>query len=90
MQISPIEVQKSLKDIDYPVKKKELVQHAKKHGASKEVMEILDNLPDKEYTSPTEVSKEFHGEQGHKGHESSRGHKSSAGHESSKGHESNK
>jgi hypothetical protein len=61
MQASPIEVQKSLKDIDYPVNKKDLLQHAKKHGASDKVIEVLESLPDKEYTTAADVSKEFKG-----------------------------
>jgi hypothetical protein len=61
MQASPIEVQKSLKDIDYPVAKKDLIQHAKKHGASDKVLEVLESLPDKEYSNATDVSKEFKG-----------------------------
>jgi len=61
MQTSPIEVQKSLKDIDYPVNKKQLIEHAKKHDASREVIEVLEDLPDKEYTNATDVSREFEG-----------------------------
>lgn len=61
MQTSPIEVQKALKDIDYPAKKKDLIQHAKKHKASKEVMEVLEDLPDHEYSNAADVSKEFSG-----------------------------
>ncbi|RXA20232.1 DUF2795 domain-containing protein [Methanosarcina sp. MSH10X1] len=61
MQTSPIEVQKALKDIDYPVSKKQLIEHAKKHSASSEVIEVLEDLPDKEYTNAADVSKEFQG-----------------------------
>ena len=61
MQASPIEVQKALKDIDYPVHKKDLIQHAKKHGASDKVLADLDSLPDKEYTNAVSVSQEFKG-----------------------------
>ena len=61
MQASPIEVQKSLKAIDYPVHKKELIQHAKKRGASEKVLAVLESLPDKEYTNAVSVSQEFKG-----------------------------
>lgn len=61
MQASPVEVQKSLKDIDYPVHKKGLIQHAKKRGASDKVLAALESLPDKEYANPADVSKEFKG-----------------------------
>jgi hypothetical protein len=61
MQASPIEVQKSLKEINYPVHKKGLIQHAKKHGASDKVLAVLESLPEKEYVNATDVSKEFKG-----------------------------
>jgi hypothetical protein len=61
MQTSPIEVQKALKDIDYPVHKKDLIKHAKKHDASDKVIEVLEDLPDKEYKNATDVSREFEG-----------------------------
>jgi hypothetical protein len=61
MLISPVEVQKALKDIHYPLKKKDLIQHAKKHKASSEVIHVLESLPDREYTNAADVSKEFHG-----------------------------
>jgi hypothetical protein len=61
MQASPIEVQKSLKDIDYPVHKKDLIQHAKNRGASEKVLAVLESLPDKEYTNAVSVSQEFKG-----------------------------
>jgi len=61
MQTSPIEIQKSLKDIDYPVHKKDLIQHAKKHGAGDKILADLESLPEKEYHSAAEVSKEFKG-----------------------------
>jgi hypothetical protein len=61
MQTSPIEVQKALKNIDYPVNKKQLIEHAKKHKASDKVIEVLEELPEKEYTNAAAVSKEFEG-----------------------------
>ncbi len=61
MQVSPVEVQKALKDIDYPVHKKELIKHAKKHDASDKVIEVLEELPEKEYSNAADVSKEFQG-----------------------------
>lgn len=61
MQTSPVQVQKFLKDINYPVKKRDLIEHAKKHHASNEVLQDLNNLPDKEYTNAADVSREFKG-----------------------------
>jgi hypothetical protein len=62
MHTSPIEVQKALKDIDYPASKKDLIKHAKKHDAKREVMKDLDELPEKEYKNAADVSKEFKGD----------------------------
>ncbi len=62
MQTSPTQVQKFLKDINYPVKKQDLIEHAKKHNASNEVLQDLDKIPDKEYTNAADVSKESKGE----------------------------
>jgi len=61
METSPIEVQKALKDMDYPAKKEDLLRHAKKHEASQKVMKVLEELPDKEYSNAADVSKEFKG-----------------------------
>lgn len=61
MQTSPVQVQKFLKDINYPVKKQELIEHAKKNKASNEVLQDLEKLPEKQYTNAADVSKEFKG-----------------------------
>lgn len=61
MHTSPIEVQKALKDMNYPAKKQDLLEHAKKHKTSSEVTEVLEDLPDREYTNAADVSKEFKG-----------------------------
>jgi hypothetical protein len=61
MQTSPVQVQKFLKDVSYPAKKHDLIEHAKKHNASNEVLEDLDKLSDKEYTNAADVSREFKG-----------------------------
>lgn len=64
METSPIEVQKALKDIDYPAQKKDMINHAKKHKASSEVMDELEKIADKEYNDAADLSKEFSGETG--------------------------
>ncbi len=62
MHTNPIEVQKALKGMDYPAKKEDLVRHAKERNASDEVMQDINELPDKEYTNAADVSKEFKGD----------------------------
>ena len=61
MHTNPIEVQKALKNMNYPANKEDLVKHAKDRDASDKVMQDIENLPDKEYTSAADVSKEFKG-----------------------------
>jgi Protein of unknown function (DUF2795) len=56
-RINPIQVQKHLKGIDYPVSKEQLIKHAKEHGADKDLESALEELPDEEYETPAEVSK---------------------------------
>jgi hypothetical protein len=62
MEVSPIKIQKALKDMDYPAKKKDIIAHAKKHKASSEVLNELERIEDKEYRNAVDVSKEFKGE----------------------------
>jgi hypothetical protein len=61
MQASSIEVRNILKNLKFPLTKKDLVQQAKKHGISCEVIQVFESLPDKEYTNAADVCKEFHG-----------------------------
>ena len=62
MHTSPIEVQKALKNMNYPASKEDLIKHAKGRDASNEVMQDIENLPEKEYKSAADVSKEFKGD----------------------------
>ena len=55
--VSPVEVEKSLKGIDYPAKKDDLIKHAKQQGASQDVLETLKELPEENFKSPIDVSK---------------------------------
>ena len=59
MTANPIQVQKYLKDIDYPTSKDKLVERAKKEGADAEVVRTLESLPKKEFDSPAAISKEI-------------------------------
>lgn len=62
MHTNPIEVQKALKNMNYPASKEDLIKHAKGREASSKVMQDLENLPEKQYTSAADVSKEFKGD----------------------------
>ena len=62
MESSPIEVQKHLKNIDYPKTKQEVIDYAINHGATRDILDDLQDLTDKTYNNAAEVSKEFHGD----------------------------
>ena len=55
-KINPIQLQKHLKGVDYPATKEELIEHAKKQSADDNAISVLQQLPDQEYDSPTDVS----------------------------------
>jgi hypothetical protein len=54
---NPIDLQKHLSGVDYPASKDDLVRTAEEQGADDELLEALRGMPDKEYDSPTAVSK---------------------------------
>lgn len=56
-KINPIQMQKSLKGMDYPASKEELVKHAEQQGADEDVRAVLAQLPDRQYETPADVSK---------------------------------
>lgn len=55
-KVSPIEIQKELKGIDYPVSKADLIKHAEQQGLKDEVRSVLEQLPEREYDAPTDVN----------------------------------
>jgi predicted outer membrane protein len=61
---NPIQIQKFLKGVDYPANKAELIEHAKKLGADENIQASLEQLPDKEFQTPADVSEEFKGPSG--------------------------
>ncbi|MDB5188931.1 MAG: hypothetical protein JWM92_529 [Candidatus Nomurabacteria bacterium] len=52
---NPIEIQSYLKGVAYPATKQELLDKAEENGASGEVTEALNALPDTTYNTPAEV-----------------------------------
>jgi hypothetical protein len=54
---NPVEVEKSLKGIDFPAKKEDLVKHAQQHGANQEVLETLQALPKEDFYNAADVAK---------------------------------
>ena len=57
--VNPIQVQKFLKGMDYPASRAEIVSYARKHGADKNVLQTLQQLPSDNFQTPAEVSQEI-------------------------------
>ncbi len=58
-KVNPVHAQEFLEGMDYPARKQELVEHAEQQGADENVLEVLRQIPDREYDGPNAVSKEF-------------------------------
>ncbi|HKU29961.1 DUF2795 domain-containing protein [Arthrobacter sp. NyZ413] len=58
---NPIQIQKFLGGIDYPTNRETLIARAKASGADENAIAALQNLPDKEYGGPTDVSEAISG-----------------------------
>jgi hypothetical protein len=55
---NPVELQKHLKGVDYPADKQELIQHAQQQGADRELISLLEQLPEgEEYENPADLNK---------------------------------
>ncbi|PZT70136.1 hypothetical protein DN402_31330 [Streptomyces sp. SW4] len=55
--LSPIDLQKALSGMDYPAKKKALVDCARKNHADDKVVSRLDSLKQDDFDGPNEVQK---------------------------------
>ncbi|SPL98565.1 unnamed protein product [[Actinomadura] parvosata subsp. kistnae] len=53
---NPIDLQKHLSGVDYPASKDDLVQAARDHNASDDIVQALENMPDRQYDGPNAVS----------------------------------
>ncbi|MFG2072858.1 DUF2795 domain-containing protein [Nonomuraea maritima] len=53
---NPIDLQKHLGGVDYPASKEDLVQAARDHNASNDIVQALEAMPDREYDGPNAVS----------------------------------
>lgn len=60
-KVTPIDIQKHLKGMDYPANKQGIIDHAKEQGAGKEIASLLEQIPDEEYETPADVSKALGG-----------------------------
>ena len=59
LHVNPIQVQKFLKDVDYPASKQTLIDKAKSMGADENICASLEQLPDEDFQTPADVSQAF-------------------------------
>ncbi|MDH6061621.1 DUF2795 domain-containing protein [Chrysosporum bergii ANA360D] len=59
MAVSAIDISKSLSGIDFPANKQNLVNHARGKNASQEVIDILQQMPEREYGNMADVEHAF-------------------------------
>ena len=52
---NPVQVEKYLKDLKYPAKKKDIIDKATRSEADQRVIEALKKLAQEVYESPTEI-----------------------------------
>lgn len=55
--VSTGELQQYLHGIHYPANKNDLMKTAQGNNAPRDVMELIDRLPDRKYPSPVDVNK---------------------------------
>lgn len=55
----PMEIQKILKNIVFPVKRKDIIEQERKSAAIPDILQELGMLPDKEYNSAEDVAEEL-------------------------------
>ncbi len=58
-KVSASELQLFLKGVSYPAKKQDLVSAAKRNGAPNNVMDYINQMPEKQYGGPNVVEEEF-------------------------------
>ncbi len=55
-KVNPVQLQKSLNEVDYPTSKKDLIKHAEQKGVDEKVLHLLKQLPLEEYETSGAVS----------------------------------
>jgi uncharacterized protein DUF2795 len=61
-QISPIDIQRHLGELDYPASKQEILEQARASGADEIVLRKLQEIPHRQYHDPSGVMKELNGD----------------------------
>jgi hypothetical protein len=59
MAVSAVDISRSLSGIDFPANKDDLVNHARQKKANKEIIDILQQMPEREYGNMADVEHAF-------------------------------
>ncbi|MCL4383875.1 DUF2795 domain-containing protein [Patescibacteria group bacterium] len=54
--LNPVEIQKYLKGINYPINKTDLIKAAQSSGAEPEIIDVLQKMPGDHFGGPNEVT----------------------------------
>lgn len=54
---SPANVAQALGGIDFPADKKKMLEYARSHGADPQVLQLIEQMPEEQYTSMADVFK---------------------------------
>jgi hypothetical protein len=57
-EVNPLKVQTFLAGMDYPAIKDDIIDYADSREASEDVLDILKEVPDREYENPADLMKE--------------------------------
>ena len=57
MRASASKMQETLRDMQFPMRKDQIIEHAKRQNASNDIIEDLQMLPDREYESADSLMK---------------------------------
>ncbi len=58
-KVNPIQLQKALKGTNYPASKQDLLKHVEQNKADDNIRSTIQQLPDRQYQTPADVSKEI-------------------------------
>ncbi|MBW4557810.1 MAG: DUF2795 domain-containing protein [Trichormus sp. ATA11-4-KO1] len=59
MAVSAIDISRTLSGIDFPANKQDLVNHAREKNANEEIINVLQQMPEREYNNMADVEHAF-------------------------------
>ena len=58
-KMNPSELERSLKGTEYPASRNDLQEQADENGATQQVMDFLESIPEQDYATPVQVTKQI-------------------------------